>query len=221
LTDTDQTLHEPPSTAERRTIWRSPFFWAAVAGLVLIPAMRPFLRFEPDPPPVLGQLPKFELVNSSGEPFGSSELEGRVWVANFIFTRCASICPLLTDAMSRLDRRFVDEGIDGIHLVSFTVDPEFDTPEVLRNYGELYGIESDRWSLVTGSPDAIRAIVEGGFKTAMGSPDTGEGGLIDVAHTGKFVLVDGSGGIRGYYDTDAIGLDEIFHRSQHVLNGER
>ena len=203
------------------SLFRSPFFWAAVAGLIFIPLMRPLLRREPPPPEPIFQLPAFELTDSRGKPFGSEDLEGQVWVANFIFTRCASICPALTDAMSRLDARYREEGVEGIRLVSFSVDPEYDTPEVLRDYGKRRGIDPSRWSLLSGPTERVRSVVEDGFKTAMGPMEETEGGLIDVAHTGKFVIVDGSGSVRGYYDSDALGLDEIFHRSQHVLKESR
>jgi protein SCO1/2 len=201
----------------RSSLFRSPFFWAAIAGLLLIPAMRPLLRFEPAPPPVLGRLPAFTLLDSRGEPFGSDDLRGRVWVASFIFTRCASICPLLTDAMARLDRRYREESVAGVHLVSITVDPEFDTPERLREYAVAHGADPARWTMLTGDPQLVRTLVVDGFRTPLGEPELRGGSLADIAHTGKLVLVDGSGGIRGYYDADSVGLDEVFHRSRHVL----
>lgn len=217
-------IQAPPAASaapESTPVWRNPYVLAVLAGLIIIPLMRPFLRFEPPPPPVIGQLPAFRLTDSLGQPFGSAELEGQVYVVDFIFTRCASICPLLTAAMSRLDRRYVDEGIEGIRLLSVTVDPDYDTPEVLRDYGDAHRIDPARWTLLTGPESEIRELVTGGFKTAIGEPRASGDNLIDIAHSGKFVLVDGRGGIRGYYDTDESGLDEIFHRSQHVLREQR
>lgn len=216
----------PPSTGEaakgtRRRWMHNPFLWAFFIGIATLTLMRPLLRHEPAPPPVLGQLPEFTLIDARGQPFGSADLAGEVYVTNFIFTRCASICPRLTASMARLQQRYAAEGVDGLRLVSITVDPEYDTPEVLRAYGQTHGVSPDRWSLLTGTPDAITELVVGGFKTAMGRPEQAPGGLIDIAHTGKFVIVDGSGGIRGYYDSDERGLDEIFHRSQHVLREQR
>ena len=107
------------------------------------------------------------------------------------FTRCVSICPLLTQSMARLDKRYEANGVDGIHLVSFTVDPEYDTPEVLRKYGELYEIDPARWTLVTGDPAEVRRAVVGGFKTAVGEVVPLGEHLVDIAHTGIAVWRDG------------------------------
>ena len=178
------------------------------------------LRRGPDPPPVLGQVPEFRLTESGGMPFGTAELEGQVYIANFFFSRCVSICPLLTAAMGRLQQRYDEAGVEGIRLVSISIDPEYDTPERLREYGEEHGVDPRRWTLLTGEPDEIRRLVFEGFRTPLGEPQT-IGGLMDIAHTGKFVLVDGRGAIRGYYDSDAAGLDEIFHRSRHVQQESR
>jgi protein SCO1/2 len=199
-----------------RSVFRSPFLWAFLAGVILLTLMRPLMRFEPEPPPVLGHLPEFRLTAADGEPFGSAELEGGVWVANFFFSRCPSICPKLTDAMRRLQERYVETGTDGIHLVSISVDPDYDTPERLMEYGAAHGVDPARWTLLTGEFEAIRDLVYHGFRTPLGEPDP-EGNLVDIAHSTKFVLVDQRRGIRGYYETDATGLDEIYHRSRRVL----
>lgn len=226
--------HRAPS---RRGSWlHNPWLWATLAGLVLIPAMRPFLRFEPAPPPVLFELPTFSLVDQHGQSYGSAELDGKVYVASFLFTRCTSICPAIVAAVQRLEDRYRQEGVDGIELVSFTVDPEHDTPQVLAEYAERRGIESDRWRLLTGTQEQLHSLVVGGFKTAMG-PATYEdpaedpavapeapnrtAQLLDIAHAGRLALVDRRGGVRGYYDLSIEGLDELFHRSQHVLAERR
>lgn len=204
---------------DARSFLRSPYLWAFFIGIVVLTLLRPALRFDPEPPVVLNTLPEFRLTASTGESFGSRELAGSVWVANFIFTRCVSICPGLTEAMSRLDRRYAEAGID-VRLVSVSVDPDHDTPEVLAAYGREHGIDPRRWTLLTGAQEPLRELVQQGFRTAMGIPEA-TGNLVDVAHSGKFVLVDGQGRIRGYYDSDGEGLDELFHRARHVLDEER
>jgi len=182
--------------------------------------IRPVLRREPAPPPVLGQLPEFRLTASRGGAFGTAELEGQVYVTSFFFTRCLSICPLLTAAMGRLQQRYDEAGIEGVRLVSISVDPEYDTPERLRKYGEVHGVDPRRWTLLTGEADEIRRLVVEGFRTPLGEPET-SGDLVEIAHTGKLVLVDGRGAIRGYYASDATGLDEVYHRSRHILRESR
>lgn len=183
----------------RSPLLRNPYLWFFLVGALTLTLMRPCLRREPAPPPVHGQLPSFELIDSEGRVFGSADLAGRVYVASFICTRCASTCAPVTRAMVRLQERYATAGVEGVALVSFSVDPEHDTPERLRAYSERHGADPERWTFLTGETDR----------------------LAEIARGGKFVIVDGGGRIRGYYDTDEWGLDEIFHRSQHVLREQR
>lgn len=201
--------------------YKNLFLWYFVIGAVTLTLMRPLLRREPPPPPVIGRLPAFELVDQDGKPFNLNSLEGHVWVVNLIFTNCPSICPLLTDAMARLQARYDAYGKDEIKLASISVDPENDTPEVLRAYAAAHGADPERWRFLTGDPEAVRALVVDGFKTALGEPQENDAGLIDIMHSGKFAIVDPAGGIRGYYDGDDEGLDEIYWRSQHVAGEAR
>ena len=202
---------------EKKPWYKNPFLWYFAIGALTITLMRPLLRREPPPPPVVGQVPAFELVDHNGNPFSFNDLEGDIWVANFIFTRCPSICPLLTRGMLHLQQLYDDYGIEEIRLVSISVDPDNDTPEVLREYAAEYGADLERWTFLTGTEADIRALIVEGFKTAMGEPVADDAGLIDIMHSGKFVIVDPAGGIRGYYDGDAEGLDEIYHRSRAVV----
>lgn len=195
----------------------NPWFLAALAGVVLIPALRPLLRFEPDPPPVAGQLPEWRLVDQHNDAFGSAGLAGDVYVASFLFTRCPAVCPRLTASLRQLELRYREEGVRGVRLVSFSVDPEYDTPERLRAYAQSRGLDGERWSLVTGDGKEVRSLVEDGFGQPMGERLTLWGGAIDVAHTTRLVLVDQGGRIRGDYGSDRAGLDEIFHRARQVL----
>ena len=201
-----------------RSIFANPFVWAFFAGILVLTLIRPLLKFEPDPPPVLGTIPAFSLIDQAGEPFGSADLDGRVYVASFFFTSCPSICPPLMHALSTLQDRYRDEGIDEIRLVSISVDPETDTPERLTEYAARFRADPERWTLLTGEIDEIRRVAVEGFKTALGDRIDAEGGFFDIAHSGKLVLVDGRGRVRGYYDYDALGLDEVFNRSRHVLD---
>ena len=204
-----------------RAVLRNPHVWGFVIGIVTLTLIRPLLRHIPEPPPVLSQLPEFSLVGIDGKPYGSAELRGQVYVANFFFTSCRSICPAIMKGVARLQDGFAARNITGVRLVSISVDPERDTPEVLGAYGKETGVDPHRWTLLTGDPEQVRRLVVDGFKTPVVTPPPGGPGPIDIAHTGKLVLVDGFGRIRGYYGTDEMGLDEVYNRAQHVLSQQR
>ena len=201
--------------------YRNPFVIAFFAGIVTLTLIRPLLRREPEPPPVLSQLPAFTLEDATGKPYGSADLAGQVYIASFFFTRCPSICPLLMQNVKKLQQGLDARELKGIRLVSITVDPENDTPAVLTDYARNLGARGGRWTFLTGPKDKVEEIVVSGFKTPMDRADTPPGSAMDIAHTGKVVLVDGSGRIRGYYGTDDMGLDEVFNRAQHVLKQQQ
>lgn len=156
----------------------------------------------------LGQITGFELTDQTGKAFGSAELAGRFYVADFIFTSCAGACPTMTAAMGDLYREF--ENDDRLRFVSISVDPATDTPERLREFAARYGADPVRWKFLTGDIQAIDTLAREQF--LLGS--AGE----PVNHSNRFVLVDESGGIRGFYDgTDAESLAKLRTDLSHVL----
>jgi protein SCO1/2 len=200
-----------------RRLLRSPHLWGLLIGCLGVTLIRPLLRREPPPPPALFQVPRFELVGTDGRPFGSEELRGHVYVANFFFTRCPSICPTLMHQLATLQARYREAGIDSIRLVSISVDPTYDTPERLRAAQASYGVDPSRWLLLSGAPEAVRSLAVQGFRVPHGDVAQQDDGAFDIAHTGKLMLVDPQGALRGYYDSDPDGFDEVFWRSRHVL----
>lgn len=232
-----------------RAFIRRPWHFAAIALLIVITGMRPFMRRVPEPPPVLLQLPEFALTDQDGRPFTQADLHGKVWVAGFIFTTCPSTCPKISRAMLELQQRYARNGVD-VELVSFTVDPENDTSEVLRRYADNLGADLTHWRFVTGPQAAVEALITGGFKTAIERRPPKHGGpvtMYDIAHSEQLVLIDGDGGVRGFYPVrrnpdapqeplpmgvyaspeaealglDVLSLDELYHRSTHVLREQR
>lgn len=142
--------------------------------------------------PVLTEVPNFSLTRESGEAFSSAEsLRGHVWVANFIFTTCPSVCPTLTSQMGNLERR--TRGTD-VRFVSFSVDPTTDTPEVLLRYARGHDANLERWAFLTGDASEMRAVIEEGLRMRMGERADG-----DILHGAHFVLVDATGHVRGFY----------------------
>ena len=204
-----------------RSLLRNPYLWGFLIGIVTLTAIRPLLRHVPEPPPILFVLPEYSLTDQEGKPFGSAELRGTTYIVSFFFTSCRSICPAVMHGMGRLQDGYAQRKIEGIRLVSISVDPEHDTPDVLRDYAERLKVDPARWTLLTGDPAKVRAIVVDGFKTPMDAiPESGATPM-DIAHTGKLALVDGKGNVRGFYGTDDMGLDEAFNRAQHVAREAR
>ena len=169
----------------------------AVAALALLRLLAP----PTEPVPVYAELPEFSLTNRDGSAVTLDDLAGAPWIADFIFTRCAGICPFMTRQMGRL----AGEVPPGVKLVSITADPEHDTPEVLAAYAERHDAP-ESWYFLTGEGEAVRSLSRDGFLLGL-EPASGEGPEVEaepIIHSNRFVLVDGAGRIRGYYD----GFDE-------------
>jgi protein SCO1 len=142
--------------------------------------------------PVLGRVPAFTLTNRDGRAVRLSDLAGAPWIADFVFTRCVSSCPLLSARLARLDHALPPEL--GIRLVSFSVDPAHDTPAVLERYARSLSA-SRRWLFLTGGEEQIRRLSRQGFKLALEPGAETEA----ILHSTRFVLVDAAGAIRGTY----------------------
>jgi protein SCO1/2 len=186
----------------------------ALAVALVARAMRPPLSL-----PVLGTVPAFHLVDERGAPYASDAMRGHVAVVDFIFTRCPSSCPRLTARMGELQSRLARDHSDA-RLVSFSVDPENDTPPVLSAYAGHAGADLARWTFVTGPVDDVtRAVVEG-FKVSAAKVWTGANDY-DVTHGNWFVLTDRAGAIRGYYPTEEAADFERLVSDTERLERER
>ncbi|MFL6198378.1 MAG: SCO family protein [Thermoanaerobaculia bacterium] len=169
-----------------------------VAALLVVAAATLVQRLKkPEPLPVLGRLPGFSLVNRDGRTIGLQDLAGTPWVADFIFTRCPASCPMMSARMARLNRSLPPEL--KVRLVSVSVDPAYDTPEVLERYARKLDAPA-RWLFLTGGREAVRRLSVEGFKLGL-DMEPGPGiGPEPILHSTRFVLVDGEGRIRGYYE---------------------
>ena len=159
-----------------------------------------------------GTVPNFQLTNQNNQPFGSTQLAGKIWIADFIFTSCPGPCPMVSSRMSELQRPL--EKTD-VHLVSFSVDPGKDTPEVLRGYADKLKAQPARWDFLTGSKSTIYDLSKNGFKLAV-SDGNEEAGV--PVHSTRMVLVDRHGEIRGYYEaTAADAVTKVLADTSHLL----
>ena len=157
--------------------------------------------------PIIGQIPSFDLIDQNGESFTLENVKGNVWLADFIFTTCAGPCPIMTERMSTVQHDLID--IDKLKFVSFTVNPDYDTPEVLKKYAKRYDADISTWSFVTGKYEQIQELIANGFK--MGDEEE------IVFHSTRFALVDHEGNLRGYYSGTEPMDHENLTRDIHSL----
>jgi protein SCO1 len=190
-----------------------PAVWTVfLAAIIGFPLVRNALVPPRPLPPVLGTIPAFEFVDQNGVPFSAGTLAGKPWVADFVFTRCPTVCPRMTEQLAALQSRLGQN----VHLVSFSVDPTFDTPARLRAFAAAHGANSPRWHFLTGESTSVQKAVTEGFKISL-SHEGPEEDFLSIVHGVHAVLVDGQGRIRGYYDTtDPSALERLVHDAAHL-----
>ncbi|MDE0485038.1 MAG: SCO family protein [Candidatus Poribacteria bacterium] len=182
---------------EQRKLDKSTLPWVILGLIIISIAIFNLLPFylkkkEQTPEIVYANVPDFSLTNQQGQPLGLSDLQGKIWVADFIFTHCPTICPVMTQEMVKLQSEFDSEPV---YFVSFTVDPERDTPEVLSRYAGQYGADEQQWHFLTGEKDQIYQLANEGFKLSAAQHGGG------FPHSARFVLVAPNGTIHDYYDS--------------------
>ena len=156
------------------------------------------------------QLPGFILTDKAGSSFHSDQLRGKVWIADFVFTRCQGPCPMITLQMAKVENKLKqDPNWGDIRLVTFTVDPDYDTPKVLSEHAQRVDVQTSNWLWLTGQRKQMWDLINNEFKLMVGTneiagDDPGHG---LITHSTKFVLVDRKMRIRGYYN--ALDGEEI------------
>jgi cytochrome oxidase Cu insertion factor (SCO1/SenC/PrrC family) len=168
-----------------------------------------------EPLPVLSQVSEFTLTNQAGKSATLADLRGKVWVADIIFTRCAGPCPHMTRRMKLLQDAL--PAASTAMLVTLTTDPEFDTPPVMRAYGEKFGADFARWFFLTGSKMEIARLAIDGVKltTVEKKPEERADPSDLFIHSTIFVLVDKQARLRGVFET--VGEDLIFEQIKPKL----
>lgn len=138
----------------------------------------------------------FTFTDQEERPFSKSDLDGRVWVADFIFTSCEDVCLPMTSNMAQLQQQLKDEGIKDVEFVSFSVDPEVDSPQVLKEFGASFNADFSNWHFLTGySQSEIEEFAMDNFKTIVQKPEAED----QVIHGTDFYLIDKEGKIIRYY----------------------
>ncbi|HXV28565.1 MAG TPA: SCO family protein [bacterium] len=168
--------------------------------------------------PVLGEIASLTLTRQDGRSIDLAGLQGKIWIADFIFTHCAGPCPLMTARMSRLAKHF--QGEPDIRFLSFSVDPDRDTPEVLSQYAARYEADPQNWYFLTGDKKTLHEFIQKNFRLGVTEVplEEREGEDQTVSHSTKFVLVDRHLKLRGYYDTQDKGqMDRLIEDAEMLL----
>jgi protein SCO1 len=194
-------------------------FLVAVVPSIVVPTL--MCRPEHKPLPDIGEITSFKLVDQTGQPFTDEAMRGKVSIVSFVFTRCDTICPVISMKMARIQEKTFDLGRE-IKLVSFSVDPDYDTPLRLAEYAKKYGADPERWRFVTGPHDQVFDLIEKQLITSMMRVGDRSTGAPDIKHGGYFLLLDPSLHIRGKYDSDLVNqLDALMRDARYLVRTTR
>jgi protein SCO1/2 len=169
-----------------------------------------------------GSVPQFSLLERSGRQVTLSDLKGEVWIVNFIYTNCPDTCPIQSAQLRQIQEDFMEE--KDLRVVSITVDPKRDTPEVLSEYAKRFSADPGRWLFLTGEKEDIYKFAQEGFHLGAAElpyekrPESGA----THTHSPRFVLIDREAQIRGYYvSTDGEAMKRLRRDLEILLRGEK
>jgi protein SCO1/2 len=190
-----------------RTVWLGLSLAFGLLGLGYLVSLTEMARVQKIALPVIGQIADFTLTNQDGKITTLADLTNRVWVADIIFTRCAGPCPRMTAQMKSLQDALPPTST--AKLVTLTTDPDFDTPEVLKRYGDRFGANYARWTFLTGTKKEIASLGSGSLKlSAVPVKLEDQKSVADLfIHTTIFVVVDKHAQLRGVFETGGEGVD--------------
>jgi protein SCO1/2 len=198
----------------------SKLFWLiACTFLFAYPISKSINRMLPDELPILSAVPDFRFTDENGKTFGTNELKGKVYIANFMFTSCKTACPILLKKVQTVQHR-IRGVIDRAAIVSFTVDPETDTSKVLFDKARELKANPIVWRFLTASPEDTKKLLVDGFKVPVGEKEIANS-IMDVAHSNKLVLVDQDGNIRGYYSIENDGINKLMIDTGLLINRKK
>lgn len=198
----------------------SKLFWVlACTFLFAYPISKSINRALPVDLPFYGDVPVFRFTDENGKSFGTNELKGKVYIANFMFTSCQTSCPILLKKVQTVQHR-IRGVIDRAAIVSFTVDPDTDNSKVLFDKARELKANPVVWRFLTASLEDTKKLLVDGFKVPVGDK-TIANTVMDVAHSNKLVLVDQEGKIRGYYSIEKNGIDQLMIDTGLLINKKK
>jgi len=210
-------LNSPEKSGFIGKVVSSKLFWIlSITFLFSFPIYRSVIRELPNPLPILGEVPEFSFIDENDKSFGTRDLKGKVYIANFMFTSCQTACPLLLKKVQKVQHRLRGV-IDRAAILSFTVDPKVDRPSVLFAKAREYKANPNVWRFLTSTEEEVKKLLVDGFKVPMGDKELA-GNVWDVAHSNKLVLVDQKGRIRGYYSIEDESINHLMIDIGLVIN---
>jgi protein SCO1/2 len=189
------------------TIWVGFALIFSLLGLMYLLSLVEYGRARQKALPVIDQVADFTLTNQNGNATSLADLSNHVWIADIIFTRCAGSCPIMSTQMKSLQDAL--PSTSQAKLVTLTTDPDYDTPSILKRYGERYGADFERWTFLTGSKKELAGLATGSLKlgsTPVPPPDRTNS--VDLfVHSTIFVVVDKQARLRGSFQTEGQDVD--------------
>jgi protein SCO1/2 len=189
------------------TIWAGFGLLSGLLGLMYLLSVVEYSQARQKALPVIDQVADFTLTNQTGAVTTLADLSNRVWVADIIFTRCAGSCPIMSTKMKSLQDAL--PSTSQAKLVTLTTDPDYDTPAIIKKYGEHYGADFQRWTFLTGAKKELAGLATGSLK--LGStpvPPRDRTSSVDLfVHSTIFVVVDKQARLRGIFQTEGEGVD--------------
>jgi protein SCO1/2 len=171
------------------TVWAVVILCAALLIGVAATVFRHSELKSPEDSPILATVPDFHFTTQDGKPLSRADLLGKVWVVDFIFTRCPGPCPMMTSKLAEVSREL--SKADDVRLVSISIDPEHDTPEVLREYASRYQADLKHWIFLTGPKEDIDKFTKQGMLQVLARDPAGV-----PTHSTRFLLIDREGRLR-------------------------
>jgi protein SCO1/2 len=190
-----------------RTLWIGISFLFGLLGVIYLVSLLQMSRAHEQPLLVIGLVADFTLTNQDGQVTTLADLTNHVWVGDIIFTRCAGPCPIMTAQMKSLQDALPQTS--NAKLVTLTTDPDFDTPPIMKKYGERFGADFNRWTFLTGTKAQIGALATGSLKLSAVSvkPEDQKNSADLFIHTTIFVAIDKHAQLRGIFETGGEGVD--------------
>ncbi len=189
------------------TLVRHWAFWVCfILFSFSYPIYKSVYRILPPELPIISKVPDFQLISENGQRFGSADLRGRVYLANFVFARCPTVCPKMLGELQKIQKRVRGTG-KKVAIVTFTVDPENDTERVLFDLARKHDANPYVWTFLTGSDkEAMFNLYRDGFKVGV---EQNPKDMFDIAHSEKIVLVDAENRVRGFYAFDTNSVNQL------------